>query len=233
MYIPPSSIFRKFSILLLVIFAVLALLHVDKEQVGQEALQFYGICTVGVCIYGNYFLSIVKLSPLTDASLSGAELSPSGVKISFSQKAKWAYRVLANPRGIGTEWQIRNLPLFSEAQWVPSRRRFLLTQMVACLGFYFLGDLYSRSLPFIPWQKGDLSPDKVKFFRRLGEVTIRELIVRMFFFVNMFLPQYLLYRAFHSGAAVISVLLLGDSPADWPPLFGDIREAYSIRRFWG
>lgn len=34
--------------------------------------------------------------------------------------------------------------------------------------------------------------------------------------------------------AIISVVILRlDRPEDWPPLFGSLSEAYSIRRFWG
>ncbi|KAK8044993.1 hypothetical protein PG993_005017 [Apiospora rasikravindrae] len=38
----------------------------------------------------------------------------------------------------------------------------------------------------------------------------------------------------HDLAALLCVSLLRwDQPRDWPPLFGDITEAYSLRRFWG
>lgn len=40
--------------------------------------------------------------------------------------------------------------------------------------------------------------------------------------------------AAHHACAALFVSVLGwDSPADWPPLFGSVWDAYSLHRFWG
>jgi hypothetical protein len=43
-----------------------------------------------------------------------------------------------------------------------------------------------------------------------------------------------LYTGAHDALAIVHVSFLRiDSPTDWPPLFGSIAEAYTVRRLWG
>lgn len=82
----------------------------------------------------------------------------------------------------------------------------------------------------------DFEPDKVSFFRRLPGMPVaqvlRECLVRGHVVFEAFWSAYAVYTA---GYAFFSVLCVGvglDEPHEWPPLFGDVRESYSMRRFW-
>ncbi|KAK8048283.1 hypothetical protein PG994_010013 [Apiospora phragmitis] len=58
--------------------------------------------------------------------------------------------------------------------------------------------------------------------------------LRAYMSVEFFIYSHAVLTGLHDLAALIGVSLLGwDQPQDWPPLFGDITEAYTLRRFWG
>ncbi|PTB49606.1 hypothetical protein M431DRAFT_97111 [Trichoderma harzianum CBS 226.95] len=52
--------------------------------------------------------------------------------------------------------------------------------------------------------------------------------------VNWIWSSYAILSGAHGLLAILFVSLLGcDQPEEWPPLFGNITQAYSLRRFWG
>ncbi|KAL9480994.1 hypothetical protein ACSS6W_005780 [Trichoderma asperelloides] len=52
--------------------------------------------------------------------------------------------------------------------------------------------------------------------------------------VNWIWNSYVLLSGAHDLLATVFVSLLGwDQPQEWPPLFGNPVDAYSLRRFWG
>ncbi|KAF2688439.1 hypothetical protein K458DRAFT_148106 [Lentithecium fluviatile CBS 122367] len=63
-------------------------------------------------------------------------------------------------------------------------------------------------------------------------VTKRELAVRVHGAVANFLPDYLMLSAYHDFFAIFFMAVGLDQSWEWPPLFGQISEAYSMRRFW-
>jgi hypothetical protein len=94
--------------------------------------------------------------------------------------------------------------------------------------------LASESLPHYlgPLDMMDFLPTKETYFRRLGSVTFRETVIRVWlvtFFVGYSIT---LYKTLHDALAIIFVATKFDEPEDWPNLFGDIREATSMRNFW-
>lgn len=79
----------------------------------------------------------------------------------------------------------------------------------------------------------DFLPTKESYFRRITEVTLRETIVRTWIVAFFLFYSICLYNTIHDGLAIIFVGTKFDDPEDWPALFGDIRDATSIRNFWG
>ena len=66
-----------------------------------------------------------------------------------------------------------------------------------------------------------------------GEVTLRETAVRVWLVTFFLFYSVCLYTTIHDALAFVFVASGFDNPEDWPPLFGDIRDATSIRNFWG
>lgn len=79
----------------------------------------------------------------------------------------------------------------------------------------------------------DFLPAKETYFRRIGSVTIRETVIRVW--VSIFAIGYSM-GFFNTVHNILSIIFVGtgfDEPEDWPPLFGNIQEATSIRNYWG
>lgn len=63
---------------------------------------------------------------------------------------------------------------------------------------------------------------------------LQDMLVRIYVCFSWVWPTYACLRTAHNLLALLHVAILGlDSPSEWPPLFGSLTEAYSLRRFWG
>ncbi|KAI8949634.1 membrane bound O-acyl transferase family-domain-containing protein [Xylaria longipes] len=70
--------------------------------------------------------------------------------------------------------------------------------------------------------------------RLLPSITTKTLCLRTILSVHWIWDAYVILVTFHDIFAIIFVSLLRwDSPEEWPPLFGSVGEAYTLRRFWG
>jgi len=149
----------------------------------------------------------------------------------------WAVDLVLNPRGIGTSWQIRNLPAFSkmDPHYVPSRRSFIIQRIATGLILYATLRVYpliEAKIYVANLRDGDYSEYKESIIRRIGEVSMHELFVRAWLPLPFFFTAWCRHQYFHSLVSVPAVAL-GDEPRRWPPLYGDVRDAYSLRQFWG
>jgi len=89
-------------------------------------------------------------------------------------------------------------------------------------------------------QPTDVLEIKESFFRRLfldvnshsSGIDSRELLIRMTVFLSGVRLSYVQLTILHDIFAAVFVGAGLDEPREWPPLFGDIREAYTIRRLW-
>lgn len=60
----------------------------------------------------------------------------------------------------------------------------------------------------------------------------RGAVFRLHWLLRRIVPDYLVLSAYHDIFAIIFVSCGLDEPGDWPPFFGSIAEAYTVRRFW-
>jgi hypothetical protein len=79
----------------------------------------------------------------------------------------------------------------------------------------------------------DFPPTKQSSFRRLGSVTLQEMVIRAWMVAFFIFSSICLYNTIHNTLVIIFVGSKFDSPGDWLPLFGDIRNATFIGDFWG
>jgi hypothetical protein len=96
---------------------------------------------------------------------------------------------------------------------------------------------------FEPISIHDLRISKQTYFRRLlpqssstltsDFPTLRETQIRAYVVVYFVWFAYALYTFLYEVLAVAFVATSVDDPEDWPPFFGKLTEAYSIRNFWG
>jgi hypothetical protein len=68
----------------------------------------------------------------------------------------------------------------------------------------------------------------------LSSLAYRDLVIRGVISTHWIWSTYLHLTAAHDLCTVLFVSVLGWSEkSDWPPLYGSVTEAYSLRRFWG
>ncbi|KAI0386659.1 membrane bound O-acyl transferase family-domain-containing protein [Hypomontagnella monticulosa] len=86
----------------------------------------------------------------------------------------------------------------------------------------------------------DFTPDQEPILRRLLEddeddpISQHQLILRAFMCVSWIWANILILELYHALLSVVFVVILRlDDPEDWPPLFGNPAEAWTVRRFWG
>lgn len=79
----------------------------------------------------------------------------------------------------------------------------------------------------------DFLPTKETYWRRLSEVTLRDTVIRTWLVTFFVFYSVCLYNTIHDALAIIFVATKFDEPEDWPFLFGDLRDATSIRNYWG
>ncbi|KAK5999047.1 Acetyltransferase aurG [Cladobotryum mycophilum] len=138
----------------------------------------------------------------------------------------------------------------SGTQTPQSRASFIAWRLLGLLGRYIilciwfdpLLDLESFSSSGAPWNITDYAPERRLLFRKVPCLmglcrTDTEVVTRQGLLalnnLALVVVNCLTLDSYYDVLTIISVSLNLDPPEDWPPLFGDIREAYSVRRFWG
>jgi hypothetical protein len=160
--------------------------------------------------------------------------SPAGIISVLSA----ACGVVFSIRGVGTRWQAKNtpsLPAFYNLNGrVPTRGRFLLRQTVIFLWQYLVLDvIFALGL--------QQDPDDAVQQHALGtefmylSATREQWQTRIFgsIFAHLLAGRVLIDIFSHRFISIIAVALRIHSPADWPPAFGSMLDAYTIRNYWG
>lgn len=94
---------------------------------------------------------------------------------------------------------------------------------------------------FMPLQPEDFDPSHPIFFRRLVSssttlppITFREIIMRLIFVPWWLHATISRLDAIHTLLSLIAVVILRyDDYTMWPPIFGSLSNASSMRNFWG
>ena len=169
----------------------------------------------GMMMQSSHFMLLAKATPSAYGK-PGNEL-------------KWSMDMLFSAR-----WGVspKMLPAFrrKDKSYVPTRWRFLATRswdLVWTVAMVYIINHYTLNI----WQD-DFTGVPDGFLRRLSSVTPRELAIRMYVAVVGKFEPYLALRAGHSLVSIIGVGVLSDDPKRYPPLFGSIKEAYRVRRFY-
>ncbi|EFQ34448.1 hypothetical protein CGRA01v4_00125 [Colletotrichum graminicola] len=129
-------------------------------------------------------------------------------------------------------WSCIGLPVVRLWNWIGHRNRWIVKTTATILIVWVLDRANDHVQIFIGFEWDDIQIDRTVFFRRLNEVTLHEVMVRCVFAVQSIWSPYAFYTEVHSIMAIFFVALRIDEPEDWPPVFGDIRQAWSLRRLW-
>jgi hypothetical protein len=167
-----------------------------------------------------------KSSP-KEKALARGEAQFSGSRIDFGSE------VSGLARGIGRFWQVKNVPFFANANpaFVPTVGAFILVQAAAIVLCYFVNNL-TVAITF------SLDPqlqrsEYIALFKRFPDITLSELWARIVASIGYWIVQYCNMQFFYSLFALLGTVFSPNDISLWRPLFGNPKDAYSLRNFWG
>ncbi|KAF2854839.1 hypothetical protein T440DRAFT_505047 [Plenodomus tracheiphilus IPT5] len=170
---------------------------------------------------------------------------------------KRGYKLLFNGRGIGTTWELSYLHRSSTQPFdlrhptqkplpqrpIPSSN--IPRRILSILAHYAILCIYYTYLDLalhLPLRPTDTLPSKESLIRRTffpnllstptSPPTSRDLLVRLWTVLDLILPDYLILTIYHNIFATLFIASGLDTDNEWPPLFGRIRDAWSVRVVW-
>ena len=150
----------------------------------------------------------------------------------WPRKFLWATELFCVTRGKGWDWQVTGIPK-AQSQ---TRSRFVSVHLLEYVAMY--GGLYLVGL---------MSQNIRMGFPALSYLPLREMAISIttnsvFLYLFIVLAYAItIYSHFGVLTLPLSMLCVGlrlgpsswQEPQSWPPNFGSLKDAYSIRRFWG
>jgi hypothetical protein len=144
---------------------------------------------------------------------------------SIWSKLRWAYELMIpSHRGIGWNWQIRNVP--DDPVAYLSNRRWVLHQIKKAVVAYIGSILMLVTLGF-----ASAFEQKQDDLAELSTPNTSFLVDPMIGWAGA-LWIYCRLQSFYSSASAISVALGIYERWQLPPLMGNVRDAWSVRQFW-
>lgn len=175
-------------------------------------------------------------------ALPGLLLAPHG-SLSRTKSLHVAWQTWNNPREFDAPMMVPIRADLSKGSIIDPRLLFAAQRFSKIMALYLLDTRIIQRYLMLPVmlkvQLNDLGPDKEILFRRLlfsGTATFSsfEVALRLLLPLQWLWSNFLYLERYHDCLAIILVSILQvDSTKSWPPLFGNITEAYSVKRFWG
>ncbi|CAG8081039.1 unnamed protein product [Penicillium nalgiovense] len=176
--------------------------------------------------------NLLLLNPLAESDISGSTTTIRN----FGSKLIAAFRMLAQTRAVNTQWQVKNVPshpryYLHRGMRTPTRGRFLLRQLAIVAWQCLVLDIVQTVSLQQAAERGLQKPAslEIEWIVPLGQWAERIATHLSIWFVVNRLISDLAYR-------VLSIFFVGiglDSSADWPPAFGRMADAFTLRNFWG
>ncbi|EED84098.1 predicted protein [Postia placenta Mad-698-R] len=175
------------------------------------------------CSFASQFFTAFHLlwlaDPLNDLRHERDHTAPPALP--FLRRMYWASCVITGPRGVGWNYQVANIPPRpSEPRWT-----FVRHQSLCAFRWYLLVDLaqtYQRSNPSFSHHDANLF-----------SLSAQGYIQRCINIVARFAPAYGMIAMPYCLLSALSVAMAWSFPRDWPTMYGEWADAYTLRRFWG
>lgn len=245
-FTPASSILRPGFLLLIALCPYLQFPYLEDIRYAPLRGALGAACIYTVIIYidavllnkftfeaGGPTSTAGGLTPVESSELKRAA-NDSGTLKEALHRFQFGLNISTQGRFPATRWPVRNIPPFSRSKpsHIPGKGSFQVqTALKVIIGFTLLA-----LLGFAP-NSGDNSTvfasEKVALLTRLDSVSREDIITRAGSVLGYWTVQYIIHVAVHGLLAVVVVTLGVSEVKAWPPVFGSIQDAYSIRRFWG
>ena len=212
-FVPPEETSVRMSVVIGI--AGLAFSAIGATDRATDEGQSYAEYMFGFILHANCFLVLLNLE------------APQTIKGRW-QRLRWACIALFTPR--------RDLPQDPRAsRSTSSRPQFVLKRILegmACGTLYY----YLRSHSMLPFRvyASDISPHRDSLILQIlqGTLTTRSFLVRAETTLFSILMPILILNTIHALVSAVFVALTPSSPSAWPPLFGKLTDAYTVRRWY-
>lgn len=185
--------------------------------------------------------NLMLLNPLNDNDLSRENPNPNPWHALCLADRFWAaFKSLSQTRAVNTPRQVKNVPPQPEyyscscsrgRKSVVPRGRFLTRQVVIFVWQFLACDV----LQSLARQRGAVQDGRQAGFKHIDWfIPLDRWVERgLENLLTWFVVTRLLIDAHYRLASVVFVGSSLDVPSNWPPAFGRMRDAFTIRNFWG
>ncbi|OTA99124.1 hypothetical protein M426DRAFT_325421 [Hypoxylon sp. CI-4A] len=136
----------------------------------------------------------------------------------WTEKLRWAVRLASSMRGVGWDWQVKNVPAHSDAD-IP-RFRFVRDRVLEVLRRSVVKVLAVYTIGFC----------KTVQLSASSTLTIL-LLDAIVSWCGVLWSWHTIGVSYAAGAAMTVFLGLCE-PWEWPPIFGSLRDTWSVRQVW-
>lgn len=234
---PPGSLLRRASLFLQITFVFQAYLSPPPSRITDTAtLYMHGVLlgNLTACYFDRLYSGVPekKFYRIGEKGRWERGNCKGNGFGNLMQKFWWALELLIVRRGVGWNWQISNIPASKKGE---SRAAFLRLRLAKWVLMYC-------GLYLTAWTAKNILDD----FQSIADAKLQAAVVSVvrndiFLFVFIYLGSaMIIYSYFGIPMLSLSILCVGlrvgpsawQEPEAWPPNFGSISEAYSVRRFW-
>jgi hypothetical protein len=207
-----NTAFRSVVSAIIAAICMEAIRRCAKDNYEQASYADY---MFGMAFHTNCYLVLLNLSPPPTATTP-------------LQKLQWGLNALFSPR-MGTKPYRRDPP-------ETTKRQFLLRRLVVAITIITIWLYIRNGDHFYPPAIGpkDWALSKTYMTPQIlaGTFTLRDFWFRAVLCLYSYSGSALCICGAHTICALIAVGIFDSPLQSWPPLFGDIREAYTLRRWY-
>lgn len=151
------------------------------------------------------------------------------------ERFRFGYVILTSYRNVGTPYMVKRTPEFStkDPNYIPSRGAFLFRKATRIIVAFLVLQLVRQAAQRLEYSEVVFSAEAVPIFRGNGEnLTMEKIIFRSVHVLGFWLVMYVDINGALSLFNFLNVALGIEDVRAFRPVFGPIREAYSVRQFW-
>jgi hypothetical protein len=138
-------------------------------------------------------------------------------------------------RNIGTVWEVKNIPHFSneDHSYVPSASSFMPRSAVSVAVCYILQKFVTETLVKDAKHSQYIAASYISFFSRIESVSANELFFRVWVSLAFWASLYLCLRISYDVTSILNVAFKVEPVRIRRPFFGSVFLSYTLCNFWG
>lgn len=225
---------RSISRYMAIICCVLLTSRFMQPVVGSSTIRTIG--SAQLILVTVQAINVLVLNPLGRKDI--AQEAPKTARSDFAQLYHAAEAVVML-RAINTPRQIKNVPAYPSyyatrlREGAIPRGAFLRRQILIFIWQYLALDLLQTAARLRASPQNGATSD-ITFTHLEYRVPVEKWIERVLTnLINWFVLSRIIIDANYRFMSIMFVGFGGDSPNNWPPLFGRMADAYTVRNFWG